>query len=388
MNPFLCSTVALESAAVKSRFRRYLSDGGFLNDVGREVSAFLGKSSRELTFNCPSNTVMLPDISFMFIRRGVLMVARCLKEELALVPLFSPAAAPQLCIPRGDGSLGSFCYHPVEDALYILYWKGNTCSLYVHSLADGFDPSTRIFAVEGMLNSTRDISICRSEMALVSGRLYLACSVPFPESGPFWLVCLDVRNKGKITIRAQIVWTFTDSSCHWPMSPIVSDQDDENSCVLCVTYCIGDEEWVLRKLLVAHRGGRVSVKSLCSWPIGPPDATVVEYQVLKKNLLLLCGLFRNRREGRYFYSLCNERGRELGMRRHQLSDLEPVQSLIADDGTIFIQSGLNQMSENPVDCINAFHTQARHLMCTETPSWFFDGDVEKTRCSCRMSLAL
>ncbi|KAF4745127.1 hypothetical protein FOZ63_021593, partial [Perkinsus olseni] len=72
MDPFLCSTIALESATVKSSFHRF--DGArFLNDVGREVSAFLGKSSRELTFNCPSNTVVLPDIWFMFIRRGVLM---------------------------------------------------------------------------------------------------------------------------------------------------------------------------------------------------------------------------------------------------------------------------------------------------------------------------
>ncbi|KAF4686128.1 hypothetical protein FOZ60_005621 [Perkinsus olseni] len=72
MDPFLCSTIALESAAVKSRFYRF--DGArFLNDVGREVSAFIGKSSRELTFNCPGNTVVLPDIWFMFIRRGVLM---------------------------------------------------------------------------------------------------------------------------------------------------------------------------------------------------------------------------------------------------------------------------------------------------------------------------
>ncbi|KAF4676159.1 hypothetical protein FOL46_007211 [Perkinsus olseni] len=85
MNPFLGSTVALESAPVKSRFSRYVSDGRFLNDVGREVSAFLGKSSRELTFNCPCTTVMLPDIWFIFIIRGVLMVVQYLEEDIALV---------------------------------------------------------------------------------------------------------------------------------------------------------------------------------------------------------------------------------------------------------------------------------------------------------------
>ncbi|KAF4712162.1 hypothetical protein FOZ62_027773 [Perkinsus olseni] len=131
MNPFLSSTIAFESAVVKFRFRRNLGGEGSLNDVGREVSDFLSKSSRELTFNCPCNTVMLPDIWFTFIRRGVLMVVRCFKEELALAPLFSAAAIPQLLIPGGKGSLCSWCYDPVENALYILYWKDDACSLYV-----------------------------------------------------------------------------------------------------------------------------------------------------------------------------------------------------------------------------------------------------------------
>ncbi|KAF4698257.1 hypothetical protein FOZ63_014659 [Perkinsus olseni] len=118
MNPFLCSTVALESAAVKSRFRRYVSDGGFLNDVGRGVSAFLGKSSRELTFNCPSNTVMLPYISFMFIRRGVLMVVQYSEEDIVLVPLFNPTATPHLTLASGEGCLWGHCYDPDGNELY------------------------------------------------------------------------------------------------------------------------------------------------------------------------------------------------------------------------------------------------------------------------------
>ncbi|KAF4716343.1 hypothetical protein FOZ62_002747, partial [Perkinsus olseni] len=109
MDPFLCSTIALESAAVKSRFYRF-NGARFLNDVGREVSAFVGKSSRELTFNCPSNTVILPRISFMFIRRGVLMVARYSEKGLILMPAFAPASAPHIRIASVGGNMWGHCY--------------------------------------------------------------------------------------------------------------------------------------------------------------------------------------------------------------------------------------------------------------------------------------
>ncbi|KAF4698591.1 hypothetical protein FOZ62_016804, partial [Perkinsus olseni] len=129
MNPFLCSTIALESAVLKSRFRRNLEGGGFLNDVGREVSAFLGKSSRELTFNCPCNTVMLPSASFIFIRHGVLMAARHSRGKLALVPPFSPAATPHLHVTYGKGYILGHCYDPAEDKLYILTARARSCWL-------------------------------------------------------------------------------------------------------------------------------------------------------------------------------------------------------------------------------------------------------------------
>ncbi|KAF4681373.1 hypothetical protein FOZ63_023439, partial [Perkinsus olseni] len=144
MNPFLCSTVALESAAVKSRFRRYVSDGArFLNDVGREVSAFLGKSSRELTFNCPCTTVMLPEISFMFIRHGVLTAALHCKTGFNLVPVLSPAATPHLRIISGEGYMQGHCYDPVKDTLYILYRNDDAFLLHVHRLTDEFEAISR-----------------------------------------------------------------------------------------------------------------------------------------------------------------------------------------------------------------------------------------------------
>ncbi|KAF4676156.1 hypothetical protein FOL46_007208 [Perkinsus olseni] len=125
---FHLSARGIERAIV---FRRNLEGGGFLNDVGREVSAFLGKSSRELTFNCPSNTVMLPYISFMFIRRGVLMVAQSSKEGLSLVPLFSPATTPHLQIASAGGFMWGHCYDPLEDELYMLRSEENSFFLHV-----------------------------------------------------------------------------------------------------------------------------------------------------------------------------------------------------------------------------------------------------------------
>ncbi|KAF4686129.1 hypothetical protein FOZ60_005622 [Perkinsus olseni] len=369
MSPFLCSTIALESAVVKSRFRRNLEGGGFLNDVGREVSAFLGKSSRELTFNCPSNTVMLPYISFMFIRRGVLMVAQSSKEGLTLVPLFSPTATPHLQIASAGGFMWGHCYDPVEDELYMLRSEGNSFLLHVYSLADGADPPYRSLVVEGMLKFAGGSSNCRGEMAFAAGRVYLPCSVEAFRGEPFWLVCLDARNRSTGTIQAQM-WRLYDSSSEWPIS-LVCETNRVSDCVISIAYCNTDEEWVLRKLLITYHGSEVSATSLSSWPIGGPhDCRVMEYQLLTKNLFSLCSSGDSHYY--YHYSLCDERGRELGARRGQLVELEPVQAIISDDGTIYIKSGFIQTIHNPVDCVHAFHTQSRHLMLSEIRNWFFD----------------
>ncbi|KAF4733464.1 hypothetical protein FOZ63_034102, partial [Perkinsus olseni] len=244
MNPFLCSTVALESAAVKSRFRRYLSDDGFLNDVGREVSASLGKSSRELTFNCPCTTVMLSDISFMFIRRGVLTVALHCKTGFNLVTALNPAATPHIRIPSGEGYMQGHCYDPVKDALYILYRNDDAFLLHVHRLTDGVEARSRVVVVEGMLDLAQDISNFRGEMASAGGRLYLPCSGPVQEGGPFSLVCLDARSSVNGRIQAQMVWNLSDSCTEWPMS-LICEHEGQNGCILSVVYCAGDEEeWI------------------------------------------------------------------------------------------------------------------------------------------------
>ncbi|KAF4716342.1 hypothetical protein FOZ62_002746 [Perkinsus olseni] len=371
MNPFLCSTVALESAAVKSRFRRYVSDGArFLNDVGREVSAFLGKSSRELTFNCPCTTVMLPEISFMFIRHGVLTAALHCKTGFNLVPVLSPAATPHLRIISGEGYMQGHCYDPVKDTLYILYRNDDAFLLHVHRLTDEFEAISRVVVVEGMLDLAQDISNFRGGMASAGGRLYLPCSGPVQEGGPFSLVCLDARNSANGRIQAQMVWNLSDSCTEWPMS-LICEHEGQNGCILSVVYCAGDEEeWVFRKLLITHSERRVSVECLCSWLLEPHDGMVVDYQLLKKNLLLLCSSGDG--SNFYYYSLCDQRGRELGEERGQLDDFEPVQTLVSDDGTIYIKSGFTQTIHNPVDCIHAFYTQARHLMHTKIRNWFFD----------------
>ncbi|KAF4729013.1 hypothetical protein FOZ63_000214 [Perkinsus olseni] len=369
MDPFLCSTIALESAAVKSRFYRF--DGArFLNDVGREVSAFVGKSSRELTFNCPSNTVILPDIWFMFIRRGVLMVAQYLEKGIALVPLFSPATAPHLRVASAGGCVWGYCYEPVEDDLYILLGQGGTFLLHVYSLADGAEPPSCSLVVEGMTQFAEGSSSCRGVMAFVAGRLYLPCfREAFPGEPP-WLVCFDARNKSMGTIQAETIWRFSDSSPGGPIS-LVCERHRVSNCVISVAYCNSDGQWVLRKLLLTYLGARTSAASLSLWPIHrPQDCRVMEYQFLKKNLLLLCTMGDSHHD--HFYSLCDDRGRELGARRGQLSELEPEQTLISDDGTIYIKSEFAQAMHNPVDCVHAFYTQSRHLIRTEVPNWFFD----------------
>ncbi|KAF4702553.1 hypothetical protein FOZ63_026845 [Perkinsus olseni] len=369
MDPFLCFTIALESAAVKSRFHRF--DGArFLNDVGREVSAFLGKSSRELTFNCPSNTVILPDIGFIFIRRGVLMVAQYLEEDVALGPLASPAAAPHVRVPSAEGDEWGHGYDPVEDELYILFNEGDAFLLDVHSLADDANPTSRTLVVEGMMQFAGGRSICRGDTAFVAGRMYLPCSVEAFRDEPPWLVCLDARDRSMGTIQAQMICQLSDSSSNRPIS-LVCEAERVNDCVICIAYYNSDEEWAFRKLLVAHRGSKVSAVSLSSWTIRRPhDCRVMEYQLLRKNLLLLCIVGDSHHA--YFYSLCDERGRELGARRGQLSGLEPQQTLISDDGTIYIRSGFTGTIHDPVDCVHAFFTQARYFMHTEIPNWFFD----------------
>ncbi|KAF4677807.1 hypothetical protein FOZ60_017160 [Perkinsus olseni] len=339
MDPFLCSTIALESEVVKSRFCRF--DGArFLNDVGREVSAFLGKSSRELTFNCPCNTIVLPRISFMFIRRGVLMVGR---YSGILMPAFAPASAPHIRIASVGGNMWGHCYESGEDTLYILRRKEDTLLLYVYSLAQEVDPPARIITVDGMLNHTDGhLFVCRREMTFVSGRLYLACSGPALE----------------------------ESSSDRPISPIVCEKAEENECVLSTTYYIGNGEWLLHKLQVSHRGRKVSAQTLSSWLLGPDDTSQVEYQILRKNLLLLCS--SGDTGFMYYHSLCDGRGRELGARRGQANDLEPEQTLVADDGTIYIKSEL--ALSHPMDCVHAFYPQGRQLMYSDTPNWFFDSE--------------
>ncbi|KAF4738540.1 hypothetical protein FOZ63_019764, partial [Perkinsus olseni] len=206
----------LESEVVKCRFRRYLSDGGFLDDVGREVSAFLGKSSRELTFNCPCTTVMLPDISFLFIRRGMLTAALHCKAGFNLVPVLSPAATRHLRITSGEGYMQGHCYDSVKDTLYILYRDDDAFLLLVHCLTDEFEASSRVVVVEGMLDLAQDISDFRGGMASAAGRLYVPCSGPVQEGGPFSLVCLDARNSANGRIQAQMVWNLSDSCSDWP----------------------------------------------------------------------------------------------------------------------------------------------------------------------------
>ncbi|KAF4707983.1 hypothetical protein FOZ62_024675 [Perkinsus olseni] len=187
-------------------------------------------------------------------------------------------------------------------------------------------------------------------MAFVAGCLYLACSGPALEGGPFSLICLDVANLWKSTIQAQTVWRFSESSSDRPISPIVCEKAEENECVLSTTYYIA--------------------QTLSSWLLGPDDTTQVEYQILRKNLLLLCS--SGDTGFMYYHSLCDGRGRELGARRGQANDLEPEQTLVADDGTIYIKSELTL--SHPMDCVHAFYPQGRQLMYSDTPNWFFDSE--------------
>ncbi|KAF4676157.1 hypothetical protein FOL46_007209 [Perkinsus olseni] len=53
-------------------------------------------------------------------------------------------------------------------------------------------------------------------MAFAAGRVYLPCSVEAFRGEPFWLVCLDARNRSMGTIQAQM-WRLYDSSSGWPI---------------------------------------------------------------------------------------------------------------------------------------------------------------------------
>ncbi|KAF4680304.1 hypothetical protein FOZ60_013745 [Perkinsus olseni] len=302
----------------------------------------------------------------MFIRHGVLMAAHHSSGKLALVPPFSPAATPHLHITYGKGYILGHCYDPAEDKLYILTARARSCWLYVHSLAEDASPRTRSVSVQGMADFGNGCPLWRVEMASVGGRVYLFGSPSFFQDDPR-LICLDAWDSASSVIRAQVIRHFADSQSFKPISLVVSDEQHQDECVLCVVYCDRSEGWVYQRLSVIHRGGKVSSVCSGSWPLRGHGPMVMEYRLLRRNLLLV-RVSKDEDGMVYSHSLCDERGHDLGMARAQRTPLEATQTLIADDGTIYIKSGGRQSA---VDCVHAFYTQARQLTDRKTSTWFF-----------------